>query len=316
MIASVAPAGSPPAPGWMEVYSLVCVEGYSVPDAAAMLNLPPEKVRQARNQVLTWLATNRPLLPERSKEEAQKLAEALERERLEHLYAEAMEAWKNSQQDEVQTRQEGLMARTTRTVRTSHGKVCYLNMAAKISEMLLKIPVRFVPAWMEEGEAANEPIRFELDAGQRAARARNASGMGPTAAPPPASPPEEDCSAFARAAYDDDDPLGPSFDVMLKEFETNGERRVLAEQQMQARARLFTPVQGPETEATEEDEDDEEDFDDAADRLFESSANSAVPLPAERPSLLPKQTRRPMTRKERRARQKMLQKAKKRNSAG
>lgn len=316
MVATVAAAGSPPAKGWMEVYSLVCIEGYSVPDVAARLNLPPAKVRQACNQALTWLATNPPLLAERSKEEALKLSEAVARERLEYLYAEAMEAWKKSQEDEVIVRQEGLMARTTRTIRSSYGKICYLNIAAKISEALLKIPVRYVPAWMEEGEAASEPIRFELDAGERAARAGKSAEAKPKRAKRRPNPPEGDCSPSAPVTSADADSLQPSFDVMLHEFTSNANGLAAAQTQLQSRARLFTPVQTPDGEPNDEDgEQAEEAFDDAVDRVLEATPSVTV-APAKRPSLLPKQTGRPLTQKERRARQKLLEKAKKRSKAG
>ncbi len=322
MVATAWAAGSPPAEGWMDVYSLVCVEGYSVPDAAAMLNLPPAKVRQARNQVLTWLATNKPLHAEKSKDEALRLSEAMARERLEHLYCEAMEAWKNSQQEEVQTRQEGVLARTTRTIKTSHGKVCYLSMAAKIAEMLMKIPYRFVPSWMEEGAAANAPIRFQLDAGERAARQKQAAREAATGGAEErdlrsthaaATPPVGDCSDFVRATYEGHGPLEDAFDAMLGEAERNGDSLRRFQHAMDAGARLFNPVQPPLSDLLDDDEADEEELDDTVDSAAaEPSGFSAKPQAVQRPSLLPKETRRPLSRKERRARQKLLAKAKKR----
>lgn len=310
MTTSAVAAALPPAEGWMEVYSLVCIEGYSVPDAAAKLNLPAAKVRQVKNQVLTWLGTNKPLLAERPKEEALKLSEAMARERLEHLYAEAMEAWKNSQHQEVTTRQEGIMARTTRTIKSSHGKVCYLEIAAKISDMLLKIPVRYVPAWMTEGREADAPVRFQLDAGERfqreQARDREQLCGG-------ANPPEEDCSAFLRASLGEPDPMEDAFDAMLNEVETNAEALARFERHKAARARLFSPVQA-------DDSDDDPDGDGADETAFAEVAAETLTAPVQvaepKPSLLPKHGRRPLTRKERRARQKLLQKAKKRASAG
>ena len=323
MVASTAPQIVRPAEGLMEVFSLVSVEGHSVPDVAAKLRIPPEKVRQSRDQVLTWLATNKPLLTAASRDEGLRLAEVAARERLEHLYSLAMEAWQNSQEDEITTRQEGMMARTTRVVKRSHGKICYLNVAAKISDMLLDVPIRFVPGWMEAGAEADAPVRFELDAGERYDRELRRQQENATAAPrwtgldhpdagvqpsPRAShPPVRDCSPLAASEVPGTDQLLEGFDAMLNAVESSAQCREQFQQSMEARARLFTPVHSDEEDEADE---DELSFEEAAQRVLQQPiAMHEPPRPTQ-----PKSAGRPLSRKERKARQRLLAKRKKRAS--
>jgi hypothetical protein len=340
MVASVMAAPSPPAKGWMEVYSLVCVEGYGVADAAAKLNLPPAKVRQIRDGVLAWLATNRPIHSTASREEGRRLAEISAREKLEHLYALAMEAWQKSQEDDVVTRQEGILARTTRTVKSTSGKVCYLNVAAKISDHLRAIPLHFLPGWMEAGSDADADIRFELDAGERAARSQTsrqqtadiaAAGfdledvedddeddtdeLGDEHASASGSakrtnPPVRDCSVSLLSGAPGTDELLEGFDVMYNEAESSAASVENFRRDSELRARLFRPVQ-------QGSEQSEMDFVQSAiggDAEASLEVGKRVDLAV--PPLLPSGVRRPLTRKERKSRQRLLEKAKKRSSAG
>ena len=308
MTSSAAPAAVPPAEGWMEVFSLVSVEGQSVPDAAAKLRLSPEKVRHTREQVLTWIARKKPLLSELTREEGRRLSEVVARERLEHLYSVAMNAWEESQEDEITTRQEGVLAKTTRVVKRSHSNIAYLNLAGKISEMLVKIPIHYLPGWLEEGAEADAPIDFQLDAGERYEREQQRRhSEADHHEPRRPHPPVRDCSDFAPFEAPNTAQLLDGYDAMLHEVETSAEAIERFRRDPELRARLFSPVQL-----------DEESIDEADDELFAEVAQQAlerlVRIDEPRPTLQPSPARRPLNRKERKARQRLLAKAKKKRS--
>gem|GEM_PF-2090054 len=323
MVATAETVSPKPAAGKMEVFSLVSVEGRGIPDAAATLSLPPEQVRQSRDQVLAWIATNKPLLSCVSRDDGLRIAEVVARERLEHLYSLAMQAWEKSQEEEVTTRQEGMLARTTRTIKSSNGKIAYLNVAAKIADMLLEIPIRYLPGWMEEGEEADAPVKFDLHAEEHRARKnrprRQAAPVQPGGADAEtacrevptadAHPPVRACSRSAASPEADTTELLEGYDAMLGAVEASAESQEHFRQNLEARARLFSPVQSADEGEPEVDDADLEA--DAAD-LFTNAgptsemANQAAPRPS---------GRRPLSRKERKARQRLLNRRKKRAAA-
>lgn len=139
-----------PKQGWKEVYTLRFLEGRPTREVAQMLGISADAVLEIQNRVIAWLAQNSPLFTAASRDEGQKLAEMLARQQLEHCYGEAMRAWDRSQQDEVTIRQEGILAKTTRTTRSSYGQIKYLALAGKISEAMVKVPVRQLPGWADE----------------------------------------------------------------------------------------------------------------------------------------------------------------------
>jgi hypothetical protein len=164
----------PPSEKALEVFQLVEIVGLSTREAAREAGVSQTRVIQLRDAVEEWICAQSAGSERRTKQQQLRLAEYKANARLDHLYSQAMEGWKNSQGEEVL--QYGDSSGQTRVViRQCHGKASYLNLAIRVVMAQAKLAVT-------------------LAKGSESAAAPNAEERPSQPDCLPATPSEEDCS--------------------------------------------------------------------------------------------------------------------------
>jgi hypothetical protein len=167
----------PPSEKALEVFQLVEIVGLSTREAAREAGVSQTRVIQLRDAVEEWICAQSAGSERRTKQQQLRLAEYKANARLDHLYSQAMEGWKNSQGEEVL--QYGDSSGQTRVViRQCHGKASYLNLAIRVVMAQAKLAVT-------------------LAKGSESAAAPNAEERPSQPDCLPATPSEEDCSPAA-----------------------------------------------------------------------------------------------------------------------
>jgi hypothetical protein len=201
--------GLPPSERAFEVYRLIEVAGLSTRAVAQQVGLSQTRVVQLRESVEQWIGRQASASEGRTKEERLRAAEYKAGLRLDHLYALALEAFRQSQGPEATT-EESLRGESVVRTRFSHGDTRYLAMAMRIAAQQSRIPTVSVhdEALADEEPAAETPVEV-------------------------ASPPEGDCSLAAesreRLVDGQEQAADASDDAAEPSAETPAERVVVSE---------------------------------------------------------------------------------------
>jgi len=319
---AIAQVPLPPSERDFQVFELVAIDGASTRQAAAEFGVSQSRIVQIRRHVAEWMGAEVPPTPRLTPIQRLRVAAEIAERRADHLYSQAMEGWRASQHPQTSICR-GSSGNETRTTRERHGDWRYLMAAMRIAErrMHLSGTIRKVIADAREGEALAEPARGVAQAykaptsgrgvGQADETGRNdvrgnctlTNGQGfegseseAPAEPQATNPPVRACShneadsgngqSAAAVAVDATD----CQDEVCNDIE-NRRREFLAALRDDA-----APVQPP--------------FTDAGGMLLDSSELQSANGCASATALLgepPVGPRRPLSRKERRARQRILE---------
>jgi hypothetical protein len=139
----------PPSERDFEMYRSVMFHNQSTRAAAANYGISQTRVRQVLMRVVEFLCLAVPeSLPKTTKEKRLYAAEQIGRMQLEHLYGEAIQMWRKSQEVRSLTS-------------ASLGQVSFLNQAMKISVALSRVPVHPLPEFREEEGVGNQESGVE-----------------------------------------------------------------------------------------------------------------------------------------------------------
>ncbi len=277
MIATIEQSAAklPPSERDFQVFRCVRVENNSTRGAAGVFGISQTRVRQVVSRVVAYLlAVAREGLEEDEEERAGSLsvAEHIARMQLEHLYSQAMQSW-----DQSQT-MNGLGE-------TSLGQARYLSLAARISLLMSKVPMHAPPRTREELEEEEDLDEFRSDE-RPSETARQAPPIEDCSLPAPSRPECEPHCPPALAASDEDAASYKSLEAIKAE----------------ARLRFLRSAQAADAEEAESPERGERGPIVSGDDQAESGQSDD--LVRRRPS---DQIRRPLNRRERRARQRELE---------
>jgi hypothetical protein len=285
MVASNLPQ-LPPSERDLEVYRVVVIEGQSTRAAAQQFGLSQTRIVQIRDRAAEWIATELPPTPKNSPAQRLRLAQHTAMERLDFLYSQALESWRQSHCRQTIERS-GANGITTST-RDSFGDGRYLGHAARIIELAARLPLKLAAeAGKGDREQGMEEGEREAEIGEQSLQIEN--------------PPAGDCSTTAQ----DESPMpAASVEVVAP---TNGHAATSVEIErrraefLAALANDNSPVQPPITDANgmqlDEPGGDEESAGPSllpiGERCLERSQPAAIACQG------------PLTRKERRARARM-----------
>ena len=138
------------------LYRDTAVQGYTAQATAATFEVPSEKVVQCRERVQEWLIENTPRT--RLKAEEQRAAvEKLAIDRLEFLYCEVLEAWRDSLRERGTTRTHlAAPSQATTTIRRGCGQASLMLCAAKIVTTQARFQLECIDAKERRAERAAE----------------------------------------------------------------------------------------------------------------------------------------------------------------
>jgi hypothetical protein len=144
---------------WL-LYRAVAIDGLGTHAAAAQYQTTTVGAWQARRTVEAWLAASerRPFTPEQER----RLAEDLAVERLEYLYGQAMEAWRQSDENRFSTR---TLASGDTITTERRSKVTFLSAAARIAIAIgqFRLRCQVIASRMKQPQQAdtepNPPVR-------------------------------------------------------------------------------------------------------------------------------------------------------------
>jgi hypothetical protein len=317
----------PPSERDFLVFERVVIESVTTRQAAEEFGLSQTRVMQIRARVADWIGGQVPETPQLSSRQRLGLASYIAEGQIDHLYAQAMEGWRKSQgtQTTVRSSDHG----ETTITRESYGDIKYLALASRIAERKLAAVVKGIEAEgkIREGDAPAEP------------RGRLASGVDqhPADVTPPgvanhreadasrsptSDPLVRDCSRFSVQQ-----PAGVSSPAVESDA-TADESEVYDEIEQRRRAFLAaldndtSPVQPPRVDAggmliDEPEESEELALASVLPMASLTPANSHGEREVGRRDAYPTAengrqdacpTARPLSRRERRARQRMLEK--------
>ncbi len=179
----------PPAERDFAVFERVVIEGGTTRAAAAEFGLSQTRIVQIRQRVAEWIGSEVPPTDSLSPQQRLRLAASIAEQRIHFLYSQAMEAWRASQGSQ------------------SHGDVRYLAAAARIAGMPVRLAVSVERAGrgQETGDGRRVHERSEMhQAGPHASQVHFVrDGLTHPAPEAHASrspgPPVEDCSRFAAS---------------------------------------------------------------------------------------------------------------------
>lgn len=290
----------PPSERDFELYLALVAESLSTRAAAARFGISQTRVLQVRDRVADWLGMHPPPLARFAPHVRMRVLGEAARLRVDHLLAKASESWEASKGTTTKTRSSSRFEDITTTT-TSHGDVRYLLLSLQLNLGSVKLQRA-----IEEGA-----IRLQSLASGQEHREGDACGAADNGGHLPS--PEGECSRDAA-------PPEPA-PVSLEAHDVANAETAKVCDGLAARRREFlaaledntTPVQPPRTDAggmllDEADEDAAEDelavlpLAAGAQRLAESSQSSSLTHWVS--------TGRPLTRKERRARKRLLAKLK------
>jgi len=272
---AIAQVPLPPSERDFLVFELVAIDGASTRHAAAEFGVSQSRIVQIRRHVAEWMGAEVPETPRLTPIQRLRVAADIAERRADHLYSKAMDGWRASQQPETRICR-GSLGHETQITRERHGDCRYLMAAMRISErqMHLSGTIRKV---LSDADAGREGVARE---GEAPAEPRvQGSGLGVQEEQQESNPPVRACSHNEPVAANGHPSAAPSDDAtdchdeVCNELE-NRRREFLAALQDDA-----APVQSP--------------FTDAGGMRLDGEAAVA-------PS-------RPLSRKERRARQRLLE---------
>jgi hypothetical protein len=209
----------PPSERDLEIFERVVVEAATTRQAAHEFELSQTRIVQIRDRVAAWIASTLPELPGLSPRQRLRLAAHTAEARLDHLYSLALTAFQASQGTEtiVRTSDHG----ETTITRNCHGDIKYLSLASRLAERKYAVAMRGIQGarevekWSEaerdgesqregaasrEGEAPAEP-RVPSHVAMRNHREADTSRSpnGDASRLPASGPPVRDCSRFAES---------------------------------------------------------------------------------------------------------------------
>jgi hypothetical protein len=157
-----------PSPRNVEIHQLVTYDGYSLRQVAAIHELSANRVVEIVQQVERWYRESTPDWAAGLAREQQAIAAwRVHAERLQHLYCETMQAWRESQGKQTIEQQRWGGGGATSTTMTRFGDVRYLSQASRISRetaqaavSFAKLPARWFDPTQLDGadEAAEIPV--------------------------------------------------------------------------------------------------------------------------------------------------------------
>ncbi len=316
----------PPSERDLEIYEAVVIEGETTRSAANAFELSQTRIVQICERVAEWVAGTLPETPRLSRRARLRLASHVAEGRLDHLYSLAMQAFDKSlgEQTTVRVSDRG----ETTTTRTSCGDIKYLSLASRLAERKYAVVLRGLQGARgleregedgREGEAPAEPrsqgsgfgVQEGEDGGQKTENRRQTTEVRSRLAD---VPPVGDCSRFGDAR------LVATDAGVMSNAATADESAVYDEIERRRRAFLAaldndtSPVQPPRVDAggmlLEEAEGEQETEDREQTTEGEELALAGVlPMAALTDTSTDAcPTARPLSRRERRARQRMLEK--------
>jgi hypothetical protein len=161
----------PPSERDFQVFEEIAADGLSTREVAAKHHLSQTRIMQIHRKVALWMATM-PTEPQMTSVEQIRVATEVAVMRIDKLYSEAMRAWTASQQPQAECR--GIPGSEMRTLTSRYGDPRYLAMAARMAERQLQAAVigskaiaaveakhRAQGSNRGEGEAPAEPCAAE-----------------------------------------------------------------------------------------------------------------------------------------------------------
>ena len=155
---AIAQVPLPPSERDFQVFELVAIDGASTRQAAAEFGVSQSRIVQIRRHVAEWMGAEVPETPRLTPIQRLRVAADIAERRADHLYSKAMDGWRASQQPQTSICR-GSLGNQTQTTRERHGDPRYLWAAMRITErqMHLAGTIRKVIADAREGEAPAEP---------------------------------------------------------------------------------------------------------------------------------------------------------------
>jgi hypothetical protein len=137
-----------------DVYRRLEIEGESTRAVAKEVGLSQTRVVQIRDEVETWVAQQAVSAVALTKQQRTQLAEYKAGLRLDALYALALDAFRQSQGPEIVSELAANGGTTTKS-RMSQGKPCYLQLAMRIAAQQSRLPI--TPLAADADRPADEP---------------------------------------------------------------------------------------------------------------------------------------------------------------
>lgn len=277
----------PPSERDFQVFELVAIDGASTRQAAAEFGVSQSRIVQIRRHVAEWMGAEVPETPRLTPVQRLRLAAEIAERRADHLYSKAMDGWRASQQPETRICR-GSLGNQTQTTRERHGDPRYLWAAMRINERQVHLAgtIRKILADAEDRESGIGGQESETEG----------SGCRVQEEQEDFNPPVRDCSHIEAAAGNGQTAAAESDDASDCQDEVSGELENRRREFLAALHDDAAPVQPP--------------FTDAGGMLLDSSEMQPTNGHASTAALLGEPavgSNRPLNRKERRARQRLLE---------
>jgi hypothetical protein len=186
----------PPSERDFLVFERIVIESATTRAAAEEFGLSQTRVMQIRERVAEWIGSQVPETPRLSPRQRLSLASYIAEGRIDHLYSQAMEGWRKSQgtQTTVRSSDHG----ETTITRESYGDIKYLSLASRIAERKFGVVLKGIEA---EGRVQAEVDRAqETEDREQGTRDRmEIHREADTSRSPLSTPPVRDCSRFGDA---------------------------------------------------------------------------------------------------------------------
>ena len=277
----------PPSERDFQVFELVAIDGASTRQAAAEFGVSQSRIVQIRRHVAEWMGAEVPPTPRLTPVQRLRVAAEIAERRADHLYSQAMEGWRASQQPQTSICR-GSLGNETHTTRERNGECRYLLAAMRITErqMHLSGTIRKVMADAEDRESGIGGQESETEG----------SGFGVQVEQQAATPPVRACSHNEAVAANGHPVTLASVDATDCQDEVCGDLENRRREFLAALRDDAAPVHSP--------------FADAGGMLRDSSEMRPINSHASATALLDQSaaaSSRPLSRKERRARQRLLE---------
>ena len=263
----------PPSERDFEVFERVVAQGASTRAAAKEFGLSQTRIVQVRDRVAEWIAAEVPFAERLLPRQRLRLAASIASQRIDYLYSLALEAWRASQGEQTVVREgESGLSRVTRA---SHGDPKYLLLASRLALRQMDVAEREARG-QKAGDRSQEAGNRSQEAGDEGQEA----GAAEIYESDSVDPPVRDCSASAQALPVVTPSLIVAEDTSRCAHELSDEIESRRRAFLAALAEQMSPVQPPEADAKA-----------ALENKWEPDATPSLGL----------------TRKERRARRRLLE---------
>ena len=196
----------PPSERDFQVFESVAIDGASTRQAAAEFGVSQTRIMQIRRHVAEWMGAEVPLNPRLTPVQRLRVAAEIAERRADHLYSQAMEGWRASQQPLTSLRR-GRLGDEMQKTRERHGDTRYLWAAMRISERQTHLSGTICKV-LADADAAREGAAREGKA--PAEPWVQDSGFGVQEEQQESNPPVRDCSD-GRVPLSVDPPNHPRF---------------------------------------------------------------------------------------------------------